>query len=315
MEAGDVKRFAVMGLGKMGVDWVANLLEGGYEVVGFDSAAAARERAPKALAKGLGWIAKKRRSDEPDFIDQAMARFRVVGTEEDFTAELESCQVLLEVILEDLELKCEVLAGVAPRLPDGGMVWTNTSSLSVHTMAVASGRRDRFVGTHGMNPVYQMPAVEVVRHGDLADETLALTLEILKGLGKSPFVASDVSGFWVNKHLVPFMLEAMRALERGEITVEDGDVGLKGSLGHPQGVFKLSDFIGADTMYRVSMAMYLQTQDPRLYPPAILARMFKNGEHGVKTGKGFYEWDGFKAVAGRDFSDYVVTSSDFLLEV
>ncbi|MDH3816407.1 MAG: 3-hydroxyacyl-CoA dehydrogenase family protein, partial [Acidobacteriota bacterium] len=116
-------------------------------------------------------------------------------------------------------------------------------------------------------------------------------------------------------HLVPFMLEAMRALERGEITVEDGDVGLKGSLGHPQGVFKLSDFIGADTMYRVSMAMYLQTQDPRLYPPAILARMFKNGEHGVKTGKGFYEWDGFKAVAGRDFSDIVITSSDFLLEV
>jgi len=166
-----------------------------------------------------------------------------------------------------------------------------------------------------MNPVYQMPAVEVVWHRDLAVETLALTVEILEGIGKSPFVASDVSGFWVNKHLVPFMLEAMRALERGEITVEDGDVGLKGSLGHPQGVFKLSDFIGADTMYRVSLAMYLQTQDPRLYPPAILARMFKNGEHGVKTGKGFYEWDGFKPVGGRDFSDIVITSSDFLLEV
>jgi 3-hydroxybutyryl-CoA dehydrogenase len=315
MEGSDVKRFAVMGLGKMGVDWVANLLEGGYEVIGFDTAAAARERAPKALAKGLGWIAKKRRPDEPDFIDQATARFRVVGTEEDFAAELESCQVLLEVILEDLDLKCEVLAGVAPRLPDEGMVWTNTSSLSVHTMAVASGRRDRFVGTHGMNPVYQMPAVEVVRHRELSDDTLKRTVEILEGMGKAPFVASDVSGFWVNKHLVPFMLEAMRALERGEITVEDGDVGLKGSLGHPQGVFKLSDFIGADTMYRVSMAMYLQTQDPRLYPPAILARMFKNGEHGVKTGKGFYEWDGFKAVAGRDFSDIVITSSDTLLEV
>jgi 3-hydroxybutyryl-CoA dehydrogenase len=282
MKRSDVKRIAVMGLGKMGVDWVANLLEGGYEVVGFDAVAAARERAPGALAKGLGWVAK---------------------------------QVLLEVIFEDLDLKCEVLARVVPRLPEGGLVWTNTSSLSVHTMGVASGRADRFVGTHGMNPVYQMPAVEVVRHRDLSDETLALTLEILENMGKSPFVASDVSGFWVNKHLVPFMLEAMRALERGEITVEDGDVGLKGSLGHPQGVFKLSDFIGADTMYRVSLAMYLQTQDPRLYPPAILARMFKNGEHGVKTGKGFYEWDGFKPVAGRDFSDIVITSSDTLLEV
>jgi 3-hydroxybutyryl-CoA dehydrogenase len=310
-----MKRFAVMGLGKMGVDWVANLLEGGHEVVGFDTSAAARERAPKALAKGLGWIAKKRRPDETDFAEEAAARFRVVDSEDALAAELGSCQVLLEVILEDLDLKCEVLARVAPRLPADGMVWTNTSSLSVHTMGVAAGRPDRFVGTHGMNPVYQMPAVEVVRHRDLSGETLSQTLEILEGLGKSPFVATDVSGFWVNKHLVPFMLEAMRALERGEITVEDGDVGLKGSLGHPQGVFKLSDFIGADTMYRVSMAMYLQTQDPRLYPPAILARMFKNGEHGVKTGKGFYEWDGFKPVGGRDFSGIVINASDFLLEV
>jgi len=315
MQASDVKRIAVMGLGKMGVDWVANLLEGGYEVVGYDAAAAARERAPGALAKGLGWIAKKRHPEESDFVDKATARFSVVDSEDAFAAELEGCQVLLEVIFEDLDLKCEVLARIAPRLPDGGMVWTNTSSLSVHTMGVASGRPELFVGTHGMNPVYQMPAVEVVRHRDLADETLALTVEVLEGMDKSPFVATDVSGFWVNKHLVPFMLEAMRALERGEITVEDGDVGLKGSLGHPQGVFKLSDFIGADTMYRVSLAMYLQTQDPRLYPPAILARMFKNGEHGVKTGKGFYEWDGFKPVKGRDFSDIVITSSDFLLEV
>jgi 3-hydroxybutyryl-CoA dehydrogenase len=315
MKRSDVKRIAVMGLGKMGVDWVANLLEGGYEVVGFDAVAAARERAPGALAKGLGWVAKKRHPEEADFVDNAAARFSIVDSEDAFSDELASCQVLLEVIFEDLDLKCEVLARVVPRLPEGGLVWTNTSSLSVHTMGVASGRADRFVGTHGMNPVYQMPAVEVVRHRDLSDETLALTLEILENMGKSPFVASDVSGFWVNKHLVPFMLEAMRALERGEITVEDGDVGLKGSLGHPQGVFKLSDFIGADTMYRVSLAMYLQTQDPRLYPPAILARMFKNGEHGVKTGKGFYEWDGFKPVAGRDFSDIVITSSDTLLEV
>jgi len=315
MQSTDVKRVAVDGLGKMGVDWVANLVEGGYEVVGYDLSADARERSPKALAKGLGWIAKKRHAEEADFAEQAAARYSVVDSEQEFVDALGSCQVLLEVILEDLGLKCEVLNRLAPALPDEGVVWTNTSSLSVHTMGVASGRPDRFIGTHGMNPVYQMPAVEVVRHKDLSEETLRLTLDVLRGIGKSPFVASDVSGFWVNKHLVPFMLEAYRALERGEITVEDGDSGLKGSLGHPQGIFKLSDFIGSDTMYRVAMAMYLATQDPRLYPPAILARMFKRGELGVKTGKGFYEWDGFKAVKGRDFSDFVVTSSDFLLEV
>jgi len=228
MKRSDVKRVAVMGLGKMGVDWVANLLEGGYEVIGFDALPAARERAPGALAKGLGWIAKKRHPEESDFVDNATARFSVVDSEDAFAAELESCQVLLEVIFEDLDLKCEVLARVVPRLPEGGMVWTNTSSLSVHTMGVASGRPELFVGTHGMNPVYQMPAVEVVRHRDLAEATLALTVEILEGIGKSPFVASDVSGFWVNKHLVPFMLEAMRALERG------GDHG-RGRRRRPQG--------------------------------------------------------------------------------
>lgn len=315
MQLDDVKRIAVDGLGKMGVDWVANLVEGGYEVVGYDVSAEATEKSPSALAKGLGWIGKKRHPEEEGFIDEAAARFCVVGSEEEFIGQLGSCQVLLEVIIEDLGLKCEVLNRLAPHLPDDGMVWTNTSSLSVHTMAIASGRPDRFIGTHGMNPVYQMPAVEVVRHRDIGDETLDITVELLKKLGKDPFVASDVSGFWVNKHLVPFMMEAYRALERGEITVEDGDRGLKGSLGHPQGVFKLSDFIGNDTMYRVGMAMYLATQDPRLYPPAILARMFKRGELGVKTGKGFYEWDGFKAVGGRDFSDVTITDSDTLYEV
>jgi 3-hydroxyacyl-CoA dehydrogenase len=315
MQREDVRRIAVIGLGKMGVDWVANLVEGGYEVVGFDIAEQARGNAPKALDKALGWIAKKRHPEETDFAAEAAGRFRVVDSEGAFMAELGSCQILLEVILEDLGLKCEVLARLAPKLPADAIIWTNTSSLSVHTMGVASQRRDRFIGTHGMNPVYQMPAVEVVRHREIAEGTLNLTLEVLRGLGKEPFVASDVTGFWVNKHLVPFMLDAYRALERGEITVEDGDRGLKGSLGHPQGIFKLSDFIGSDTMYRVAMAMYLATQDPRYYPPAILARMFKRGELGVKTGKGFYEWEGFKPVAQRDFSEHTIACSDTLLEV
>ena len=315
MQPDDVKRFAVIGLGKMGVDWVANILEGGFEVVGYDSVAEARSRATKALEKALGWIGKKRHPEEEGFVPQALARFRMVDSEEAFAAELAGCQVMLEAILEDLKLKCDMLRHLAPRLPADAVAWTNTSSLSVHTMGTASGRPDRFIGTHGMNPVYQMPAVETVCHPELAESTISLTLEILRRLGKEPFLASDVTGFWVNKHLVPFMLEAYRALERGEIQVEDGDRGLKGSLGHPQGVFKLSDFIGSDTMYRVAMAMYLSSQDPRYYPPAILARMFKNGELGVKTGKGFYEWDGFKPVAGRSFEQYAIKDSDTLLEV
>jgi len=315
MEITEIRKIGVIGLGKMGVDWAANLVEGAYEVIGFDESPQAREKAPAILEKALGWIGKKRHEGNANFVAETAKRFRISGSEKEFVAELGSCQILLEAIFEDLDAKCAMLSRLVPAMPEQALGWTNTSSLSVGTMGAASGRPDRFIGTHGMNPVYQMPAVEVVRHPGVSEETLRLTLELLSGLGKVPFVASDVTGFWVNKHLVPFMLEAVRALERGEITVEDGDQGLKGSLGHPQGVFKLSDFIGSDTMYRVAMAMYIATQDPRYYPPALLVRMFKKGEFGVKSGVGFYEWDGFRPKAARDFSDFTIKSSDTLLEV
>jgi 3-hydroxyacyl-CoA dehydrogenase len=221
----------------------------------------------------------------------------------------------LEAIFEDIELKCKMLSKITPQLPDHLILWSNTSSLSVLTMAEACAKPENFVGTHGMNPVHQMPAVEVVRHKKVSDAALKFTVDVLKSMGKKPFVASDVSGFWVNKHLMPFMFDAFRALERGEITVADGDWGLKGSLGHPQGVFKLSDFIGMDTMYRVGMAMYLTTQDPRLYPPLIVFRMISRNELGVKTGKGFYEWEGYKVVKERDFSDIVFKDSNELIKI
>ena len=164
-----------------------------------------------------------------------------------------------------------------------------------------------------MHKTEKMPAVEVVRHKKISEEALGFTTDVLTNMGKKPFVATDVSGFWVNKHLMPFMYDTYRALERGEISVADGDWGLKGSLGHPQGVFKLSDFIGMDTMYRVGIAMYLATQDPRLYPPLIVFRMISRNELGVKTGKGFYEWDGYKIVKPRDFSDLVIKDSNEMI--
>jgi len=306
---------SVIGLGKMGCDWVANLLEGGHTIIGYDAFDKSRERAKDTVYKALKWIGKNRQPDKSGFADTAITKLIVVDREEEFIKQSQNSQIFLEVIFEELNLKCDMLSRIVPKLPADTIIWTNTSSLSVNAMAKASGRADKFVGTHGMNPVYQMPAVEVVNHKDASAETLKFTLDFLSSLGKVPFVAADVCGFWVNKHLVPFMLEAMRALERGEITVAEGDKGLKNSLGHPQGVFKLSDFIGADTMYRVALAMYFATQDPRYYPPAILTRMFKNNELGVKTGKGFYEWDGFKMVKERDFSDVSFKTTDTVLSV
>ncbi|MDL2275839.1 3-hydroxyacyl-CoA dehydrogenase family protein [Desulfosarcina sp. OttesenSCG-928-G10] len=316
MKASDVKKVGVIGLGKMGADWVANFLEAGFEVVGYDANAEMYEKSKKQVAGDLKWLKKARHAEDAGFdVDAIFAKYKTVATEDAFVAELQTCQVFLEAIFEDIELKCTMLRHLTPKLPEGIVLWSNTSSLSVLTMAEACGKPGIFVGTHGMNPVHQMPAVEVVRHKKISEEALQFTVDTLTRMGKKPFVATDVSGFWVNKHLMPFMFEAYRALERGEITVADGDWGLKGSLGHPQGVFKLSDFIGMDTMYRVGMAMYLATQDPRLYPPLIVMRMIGRNELGVKTGKGFYEWDGFKIVKERDFSELQIKDSNKMFAI
>jgi 3-hydroxybutyryl-CoA dehydrogenase len=314
MDSKNVTKIGVIGLGKMGADWVANFLEAGYEVVGFDVSSDSFERSRKQTAGDLEWLKKKKHAEDENFDAQArLKRYTIVKSEGAFIQELQSCQIFLECIFEDIELKCSMLSKFTPQLPEGIVLWSNTSSLNVLAMADACVRPDCFVGTHGMNPVHQMPAVEVVRHKKISEEALRFTLDVLKDMGKKPFVAADVSGFWINKHLMPFMFDAYRALERGEITVADGDWGLKGSLGHPQGVFKLSDFIGMDTMYRVGMAMYLATQDPRLYPPLIVLRMIARNELGVKTGKGFYKWDGYKIVKERDFSDLTIKDSNEMI--
>ena len=308
-------QFCVIGLGKMGSDWIVQLLEAGHHVVGHDCQAAMCESAPERIQSGLQWVARKRHPEMESFVSDALSRLVVTGDEAEFIKALQSSNVLFEVVFEDLDMKCELLERLCPHLPDEAMVWTNTSSLSIHRMALATGRPDRVVGTHGMNPVYRMPGVEVIQSEATAPPVLSRTIEFVEQMGKIPFVANDVPGFWVNKQLIPFTLDAIRALERGEISVEDGDKGLHVCLGHPQGVFKLSDFIGLDTMYRVGVAMYLATQDPRYYPPALLARLFKEGHLGVKSGSGFYEWDGSRCLGPRDFSDHLLKSSDTVLSV
>ena len=318
MELKDVKRIAVIGLGKMGADWVVQLLEGGYEVVGYDNLEDTRSSVTDAVGKGLSWVEKKRVDREKNrvhpegFAEEALARFTVVDSLSGLF-EGDGVQIVLECVFEDLKLKQDLFEEIEGNLTPSMVLWTNTSSLDVEAMGRAAAVEDRLVGTHGMNPVYIMPAVECVKSDAVEEDAFELTIAVLEKLGKTPFVAKNVSGFWVNKRLVPFMLDAYRGLELGETTVKDGDTGLKYSLGHPQGVFKLSDLIGQDTMYRVAMAMYLATQDPRLYPPFILAKMFRDGQLGQKTGQGFYKWEGMKNVEPVDFTDFQIKDTDTVL--
>jgi 3-hydroxybutyryl-CoA dehydrogenase len=220
------------------------------------------------------------------------------------------CDVFLEVIFEDLNLKCSVLSELLPKLPDNVVFWSNTSSLDINPMAEAGGRPDRSIITHGMNPVPMMPGVEVVPGAKTSAETVEFTRQTLLDMKKAPFLAPNIPGFWVNRLLVPQMLDAVRLLEQGKIRVEDGDIGLNTSLGHPQGTFKLHDFVTAPTMLRVALQMYQASNDPRMYPPLTLMRMVKNGEFGASSGTGFYDWSDPRNPKARDLSQYVIGTAE-----
>lgn len=310
MKLNDVTGILIVGAGKMGCDIMAQFLECDFNVYAYDNDPVNAGTAGERVQKNLGWIEQKRKDGEhqrvhPDgFADEAMTRFTMLDNLELLGYLSDDIQIVLEAVYEDKVVKKALLLQLAGLLPDDVIFLTNTSSVNVEEMAQPAGIQRRMVGTHFMNPAYMMPAVEVVKTDAVDEDVLQLVLELLsEKLGKIPFVAANVTGFWVNKLLVPQMLEALRSLERGEITVQDGDTGLKKSLGHPQGTFKLWDLIGLDTMLRVAFAMYLATQDPRYYPPFTLISMVMEGKLGQKTSEGFWKWEGMKTTEPVDFSN------------
>jgi 3-hydroxybutyryl-CoA dehydrogenase len=257
--------------------------------------------------------AKKFKQDDPSFVSNAMGKIHVHNGKGAFIDAAKGCDVFLEVIFEDLKLKCSVLAEYLPQLPESVVFWSNSSSLDIDPMAQAGGRPDRSIVTHGMNPVPLMPGVEVVPGARTSSETIEFTRQTLLDMKKAPFLAPNIPGFWVNRLLVPQMLDAVRLLEQGKITVDDGDTGLGTSLGHPQGTFKLHDFVTAPTMLRVALQMYQASNDPRMYPPITLMRMVKNGEYGASSGKGFYDWSDPRNPKARDVSKYVIGTAEEML--
>lgn len=306
-------KIAIIGTGVMGRGWITQCASTGHEVHAYDNNAKGLEEAVPYCEKLAGKVAKKFKIDDPEFAAKAVKNIHTHPDKAEFLKAAGGCDVFLEVIFEDMKLKCDVLGEMLPQLPPGVLFWSNTSSLDIDVMAAAGGRPEKSIVTHGMNPVPMMPGVEVVP-GKLTDaETIEFTRTALLEMKKSPFLAPNIPGFWVNRLLVPQMLDAVRLLEEGKIKVEDGDVGLNTSLGHPQGTFKLHDFITTPTLLRVALEMYQATDDPRMYPPLLLMQMVKNGEHGANTGKGFYDWSEPRNPRARDLSGYHVTSVDSML--
>ena len=303
-------KFAIMGTGVMGRGWITQCAMAGHEVDCYDANAETLSGAKKFCESLAGKAAKKAKIEDPELVAKTAARIHVHTDKAAFMGAAKKCDVFFEVIFEDMELKRSVLSELVPQLPKGTYFWSNTSSLDIDVLAEAGGRPDRSIVCHGMNPVPLMAGVELVPCAKTAPETVEHCRKTLLEMKKAPFVAPNIPGFWVNRLLIPQLLDAMRLLEAGKVKVEDGDIGMNTCLGHPQGTFKLCDFISLPTLLRISVEMYRATADPRVYPPMLLARLVKDGEFGSATGKGFYDWTDPRNPKARDFSGYLLRSAD-----
>lgn len=204
--------------------------------------------------------------------------------------EMADSDLFIEAVVEDLDVKNRLWAEMNRIARSDAIFASNTSSLTIIGMASASGRADLMLGLHFFNPVPLMKLVEVVRTITTSDDTEQRALEFVRALGKEPIRAKDNSGFVVNLLLVPYMLDAINALEANVASVEDIDKGMRLGAGYPMGPFTLLDFVGLDTVYKIAEIMFTEYREKRYAPPPLLKRMVIAGMLGKKSGKGFYDY-------------------------
>ena len=235
----------------------------------------------KVLAKGIerGKVTAEQR-------DSALGKLSFTTD----LAQLASCDIVIEAVVEDLEMKNAMWKDLNEVCPADTIFASNTSSLTIAAMAAACGRPEKMLGLHFFNPVPLMKLVEVVRTITTSDETVETAFAFAKKLGKEPVRAKDNSGFIVNLLLIPYMLDAIRALENNVATIEDIDKAMQLGAGYPMGPFTLLDFVGLDTSYKIAEIMFDEYREKRFAPPPLLKRMVIAGMYGRKSGKGFYDY-------------------------
>ncbi|NQT74522.1 MAG: 3-hydroxybutyryl-CoA dehydrogenase [Chloroflexi bacterium] len=280
-----MKKVGVVGCGLMGGGIAQVCAESGYETV-------AREINDELLNKGISaiqanWkkaVAKGRMTEE----DQAAAQGRLKGTTN--MNDFEGCDLVIEAVIELMDLKKEVFTELDNITPPHAILATNTSCLSIIEMASFTKRPEQVMGIHFFNPVPVMKLVEVVETISTSQETMETGRKFSESLGKQVVTAKDSPGFIVNLLLIPFLLDAIRAYEKGLATKEDIDAGVKLGLNHPMGPLTLTDLVGLDTTYHIACAMYEETADSKYAPPVLLKQMVTAGWYGRKSGKGFYDY-------------------------
>ncbi|MFQ5688893.1 MAG: 3-hydroxyacyl-CoA dehydrogenase family protein [Gemmatimonadota bacterium] len=281
----EIQRVGVVGCGLMGAGIAQVSAQSGYETVVREVEQGLVDRGLAGIRSNLDRAARKGRMTDAQR-DETMGRLS--GTTD--LAELSECDLVIEAIVESREAKTALFRELDERCKATAIFASNTSSLGITELAAASGRADRFVGLHFFNPVPVMQLVEVVRCGATSDPTFKQARVFAASLGKTPIACRDNTGFIVNRLLVPYMLDSIRAYEQGVGSIPDIDTGMRLGCGYPMGPFTLGDFVGLDTLFRIAEIMYDEYKDPRFAPPSLLRRMYVAGLHGRKTGEGFYDY-------------------------
>lgn len=283
----EISKVGVVGCGLMGSGIAEISAKAGLQVV-------VREMDAKALESGTARVQKS--------LERAVSRGKATDEERTQTLDriafstrledLADADLVIEAIVEDPAAKNELFKSLDEICKPETILASNTSSLTITDMAAATNRPEKLVGLHFFNPVPVMKLVEVVRTIVTSEETLETAMAYSKRVGKVPILAKDNSGFVVNLLLVPYMLDAIRQLERGVASIKDIDTGMQLGCGYPMGPFTLCDFVGIDTLYRISEIMFDEYREERYAPPPLLKRIVAMGRYGRKTKKGFYDWTG-----------------------
>ena len=281
----EIKKVGVVGCGLMGSGIAQVSAQSGYPTtvteVSEEILRAGLKRIDEFLAIGVS--KGKVRPEEKRATQERLTGSTDLGA-------LKDCDLVIEAVVEDLRLKKETFARLDGIVKPEGVFASNTSSLSITEMAAATRRPRRFIGLHFFNPVPLMRLVEVARTIETDPEVETKATAFARALGKTPIRTTDRTGFIVNRLLVPYILDAIRALEEGAGTITDIDQGMKLGCGHPMGPFTLLDLVGIDTTYFIANIMFEEFRERRFAAPPLMKRMVLAGFHGRKTGKGFYDY-------------------------
>lgn len=283
----EIKKVGVLGCGLMGSGIAQTAASSGFETVVCEVSEELLQKGFVGIEKSLSRFAEKG-TISPE--QQKAARDHLSGSTS--LTDLADCDIVIEAIIENIEEKRKTYAELDRICKAETIFASNTSSISITEMMTATSpaRQQRFVGLHFFNPVPIMKLVEVVRTILTDEDIYEQAFEFGKRLGKVPVRANDTTGFIVNRLLVPYMLDAIRALEEGVGSIVDIDASMKLGLGYPMGPFTLGDFVGLDTTYYIAEIMFNEFREKRFSSPPLLKRMVMAGLYGRKSGRGFYDY-------------------------